>query len=198
MTSATTYTRSEIRVRELESELQSLADTKNKQIWELEVMLAAEVEARQALQKTLEETNHFQWSKVLEEFQQELDALYQNQGPFRDGPGTAELMKSFTLSLLEKQLANHAPHLHSIASFLDFPSSESVQRQAIRRIQGITALSILAKRRSPKMKGLQLLISLINDGGKSCEQASDCQFQSSWCLSKLLLVSDLGVGEETS
>ena len=91
------------------------------------------------------------------------DALYQAGGPFAEGASTTKLLQYFIASLLLAidQLVQHSPLLNSIVSSLDCPVPDSAQGHGIRRIQGIPALSILARRRSTAMKGIQLLIGLM-------------------------------------
>ena len=144
------------RIKELEKQLRT--ETKAKH--QLEEKLATETEARNQLEKDFAESP-FQWHTVGKVFKQELDALYQAGGPFTDGPSTHKLLHDFSISMLSDQLSKHSPHLHAIISTLNCPHDDSAQAHAIHNIRGITALSIIARRRSNKMKGLQLLVSLM-------------------------------------
>lgn len=55
----------------------------------------------------------------------------------------------------------HYPCPNSIISTLNHPADESTEARALHSVHSITALSILARRRSNKMKGLQLLVGLM-------------------------------------
>ena len=149
------------KIKELEKELKLQADVKNKEIAELKSQLVAEAQGRTDIERKCVEEMPLQWQTVLQVLQQELDTLYQAGGPFMEGPSTTKLLQDFSVSLLHDQLVEHSPLLNSIVTSLNCPAPDSAQDHVIHRIQGISALSILARRRSTKMKGLQLLISLM-------------------------------------
>ena len=103
----------------------------------------------------------FNWQTVSAVFQQELDALYVAGGPFIKGPSTHKLLHQFSLSQLRDQLAMHSPCLSSTISTLNHPTDDSTEASVLQNVHSITALSILARKRSNKLKGLPLLVGLM-------------------------------------
>ena len=145
---------------ELKQQLRAETTTKLNKIKELEAQLATEKQARKQLEENLA-LAPFQWHKVGEILKHEIDALCQGGSALTDGPKTRKMLSEFSLSMLGGQFSKHSPHLLGIMSTLSSPGEDSAQAHPIHNIHSITAISILAKRKNHKIKGLQLLVSLM-------------------------------------
>jgi hypothetical protein len=124
----------------------------------LEERLRAEKDRCQQLETQLAASTFHQLETVQTVFQQELDTVYLAAGPVAAGPGNMEQLSDFSFQQLQQQFSKYAPQLTETIQSL---GRHSCTRSNVLDIHNLAVLSILAKKKDDKLKGLQLLISLM-------------------------------------